>query len=123
RYDQAAHNPFEAAGFQFFVERRAEKVFHKETRSNTSPRDSITYEAEVRYAIGSGARARSYLIDREGYLFESALTRYSQEARWDLSPGFAANPHSDRPVTIESLFCHCNHPDAVPQTANKTRPP
>jgi hypothetical protein len=31
RYDAAAHNPFDAAGFRYTIDRRGRSVFHKET--------------------------------------------------------------------------------------------
>jgi Flp pilus assembly protein TadD len=123
RFDRSAHDPFEAAGFRFTVTRRQGHVFHEEVRPGAGGRPDTASEAEVAYVIGSGAHARSYLIDRGGYLFQSAITWYSQKAAWDLSPGFAANPHSDRPITAECLFCHCNHADAVEGTVNRYRPP
>src|SRR6266851_1714607 len=123
RFDPAHHNPFDAFGFQFRVERRDGKQFHKEIRQDPNSQAKTEFASEIQYAIGSGARARTYLIDHEGYLFESAITWYSQKAIWDLSPGFASNPHSDRPITAECLFCHSNHADPVDGAINRYRTP
>src|SRR6266404_1381374 len=87
-FDANAHNPFEANGFRFRAERAENQLFHHETRLAKQDVDSISFTAEVHYAIGSGTRARSYLINRENRLFQSALTWYSQRGVWDLSPGF-----------------------------------
>ena len=123
RFERESHNPFEAFGFQFLIERRNGKLFHKEARHDSRGQTTTEFEAEINYVIGSGARARSYLIERDGYLFQSAITWYSQKELWDLSPGFAANPHSDRPITAECLFCHCNRAEAVENTVNRYRLP
>jgi hypothetical protein len=117
RYDRQSNNPFIHSGLEFRVERCGERLIHREERGPTS------FESQVEYAIGSGSRASSFLINREGYLFQSALTWYTHKAVWDLSPGFAANPHSDRLITTECLFCHCNQVDAVPHTLNRYREP
>jgi predicted CXXCH cytochrome family protein len=123
RFGPESHNPFETSGFQFLVVRQDGKLLHKEIRPDPHSQAKTEFAAEIQYALGSGTRARAYLIDREGYLFESAITWFSQKGRWDLSPGFAANPHSDRPVTVECLFCHCNQADAMDQTVNRYRMP
>jgi hypothetical protein len=122
-FDANAHNPFEANGFRFRAERAENRLFHHETRLAKQDEDPISFTAEVHYAIGSGTRARSYLINRENRLFQSALTWYSQRGVWDLSPGFSANPHSDRPITAECLFCHANQVEPMTDTVNQYRSP
>jgi predicted CXXCH cytochrome family protein len=123
RFDAAHHNPFTAFGFEFLVENQAGKQLHKEIRQDPHSSARTEYVSEVAYALGSGSRARSYLIDRQGYLFESAMTWYSQKNIWDLSPGFEGNPHSDRPITADCLFCHSNHADAIEGPVNKFHSP
>jgi Flp pilus assembly protein TadD len=123
RYTPEAHDPFEAAGFRFLATRREGRVFHEEIRPGAEGLPDTTSTSEIAYVIGSGAHARSYLIDRGGYLFQSALTWYSQKTAWDLSPGFAAHPYSDRPITAECLYCHCNHAHAVDGPVNRYKAP
>jgi predicted CXXCH cytochrome family protein len=123
RFDPAHHNPFTAFGFEFLVENQAGKQFHMEIRQDPHSSARTEYVSEVAYALGSGSRARSYLIDRQGYLFESALTWYSQKNIWDLSPGFEGNPHSDRPITADCLFCHSNHAIVIEGPVNKYHTP
>ena len=46
-----------------------------------------------------GGRGVAYLIERDGFLFQSPITWYSRERRWDLSPGYEkSNVHFDRPI-------------------------
>jgi Flp pilus assembly protein TadD len=123
RFDPGNQNPFTSYGFQFLAEQRGGKQFHKEIRLDPHSAARTEFVSEIAYALGSGTRARSYLIDRQGYLFESAITWYSQKEMWDLSPGFEANPHSDRPVTADCLFCHSNHVEAVDGPINRYRAP
>jgi Flp pilus assembly protein TadD len=81
-------------------------------------------ETEVHYAVGSGSHGRSYLINRDGYLFQSAITWYPQKGVWDLAPGYAGrNHHFGRPITADCLFCHCNYADEVEHTLNRYRAP
>jgi hypothetical protein len=60
-YDSASHNPFEAQRFHYQVERRGQQVFHSETLLNAPNKVLIETKAEVQFALGSGARGRSYL--------------------------------------------------------------
>jgi tetratricopeptide (TPR) repeat protein len=119
RYDQDAHNPFEALGLRFRVERRGQQVFHKEQVPGPQGRALAELEAEVRFVIGSGTRGRSYLVERDGYLFQSPISWYSQKDVWDLSPAFDAATHFNRPVLPECLFCHANHVVPVEHTRNR----
>src|SRR5580692_4554003 len=49
--------------------------------------------------VGSGAAARTFLIDDGGFLFESPVTYYRQSASWKPSPGFESldYPYLTRP--------------------------
>jgi hypothetical protein len=107
-YDAAHHNPFPALGEIFQVERRGRRVWHTESRRDANDRLLYTFETEVLYAIGSGTRGRSYLADRDGYLFQTAISWYAQKGIWDLSPGFQPGLLTGRPVPGECLFCHAN---------------
>ena len=120
RYDGAAHNPFEAGGFRYRVDRRGERIFHKETAAA----GAVEAEAEVGFAVGSGRRGRSYLIARDGYLFQSPLAWYPLKGIWDLSPSYdKVNPHFGRPITPGCLFCHCNEAEPDGHAVNRFRAP
>ena len=77
-----------AMGFEYSVARRDGKVFHGETRRDAAGRPVAGVEAEVAYAVGSGSQGLSYLIERDGRLFQSPISWYSKAGKWDLSPGF-----------------------------------
>src|SRR5437868_5630945 len=40
------------------------------------------------YFIGSNAAGRTYVRERDSYLFELPVTWYSQRRTWDASPGY-----------------------------------
>jgi hypothetical protein len=108
--DAAHHNPFEDMQSRFFVERRGGRVWHRQVRLGPAGQALYEREAEVHYAIGSGTRGFSYLTDRDGYLFQTAISWYSQKQIWDLSPGFRVMRVTGRPVGGDCLFCHANQP-------------
>jgi predicted CXXCH cytochrome family protein len=111
---------FDALGFHYAVERRDGRLVHRETRRDDKGQVVADRAAEVPFVIGSGARGYTYLVADGDGLFESPVSWYGQQKRWDLSPDYhRANQHFDRPVTVECLFCHTDHIDAVPDTTNR----
>jgi hypothetical protein len=77
----------------------------------------------VDVAIGSGARGHSFLTNKDGYLYQTPISWYSQKGIWDLSPGFAPGAISGRPITAECLFCHANHTEPVEGYQNRYQEP
>jgi Flp pilus assembly protein TadD len=123
RYDETAQNPFTKLGRQFLVERLGERVVHKERRHDSEGRLLTDSEAEVHYAVGSGRHGRTYLIDRDGYLYQSLISWYAQKGIWDLTPGFQVAEHFERPAQPDCLFCHSNQVVPVPHTVNRYQTP
>jgi len=123
--ENAAGAPlFEAGGLQYSVENRGGHVIHLETRRGASGGIVTQSTAEVQFTLGSGRQALAYLIERDGFLFQSPITRYVQAGRWDLSPGYEKkNLHFERPVITSCLFCHGNRVENVAGTVNRYEPP
>lgn len=122
-YDAAAHNPFERLGYRFVVERRDNETIHRTTRVDDTGQPIVAVAPVVHYAIGSGTRGRSYFLNRDGCLFQSPISWFSQSNRWDLSPGFEDLLPRERPIDVTCLFCHTNRAEAVPYTVNRFREP
>ncbi len=115
---------FEADGLQYSIENRNGHVIHLETRRSTSGQLVAQKEAEVQYVLGSGRQAVAYLIEHDGFLFQSPINWYPRAQRWDLAPGYEKrNLHFTRPVAEECLFCHANQFDPVPGTVNRYQQP
>ncbi|HZW31193.1 MAG TPA: cytochrome c3 family protein, partial [Isosphaeraceae bacterium] len=123
--DEAGGRPlFEANGLEYSIERREGRVFHQETRRDSAGRLVARNEAEVQFVLGSGSQGISYLIERDGFLFQSPISWYVQKRRWDLSPGYQRqNAHFDRPVGPLCLYCHANRVELVEGTLNRYQPP
>ena len=60
--------PFESKGVQYNVERRDGRLFHQATWHGVDGGVLARIEAEVRYALGSGTRGITFLIEREAPL-------------------------------------------------------
>jgi len=118
-YDPAHHNPFVAFGTLFRVEHAGRRVWHR--REAAEPGDQL--DLEVHYAIGSGSHGYSYLTNRDGYLFQTPISWFSQKRIWDKSPGFAAEAVSGRPIPGQCLFCHSNGALSLDNQVNRYAPP
>jgi Flp pilus assembly protein TadD len=123
--DEAGGRPlFEAQGLAYSIERRDGRVVHQETRRDSSGAIVARNEAEVRFALGSGHEGIGYLVERDGFLFQSPISWYVRKRQWDLAPGYERmNAHFDRPVASTCLYCHANRALPVAGTINRYRPP
>jgi len=127
--DDAGQLPLENAQFssgryEYQVLPTEQGVVHRE--SCRAEDRSLLYEQLVpmSYAIGSGQRGRAYLTDREGLLFESPITWYASDRRWDLSPGYAKfNLHFSRQVGDGCIYCHIGRPNPVAGDADRYQTP
>ena len=75
-----------------------------------SPAGDTTHAREeaVDYIVGSGNQTRSYVLDRNGYLYEAPITWYVSAQKWDLSPGYhnGHNSRFERPIGSVCMSCH-----------------
>jgi len=123
-YEATHKNPFAAAGFQYQIDRLGSSVLHKESKQDTT--GAVLYEKAmpVRYAVGSGTRGRSYLLEEKGFVWQSPVSWYTEQARWDLSPSHTrANRHFERPIVADCLFCHANQVVPLEGMLNRYEPP
>ncbi|MDG2016618.1 MAG: tetratricopeptide repeat protein [Rhodothermales bacterium] len=69
------------------------------------------------WVVGSGTSARTYLSEKDGWFYELPVTWYTQQGRWDFSPGYQiANKRFDRKINDRCVVCHNSYPAPVPQT-------
>jgi hypothetical protein len=116
--------PFTVSGLKYEVASARDRVLHRESALDAHGKLLFSQEADVKYAVGSGGQGKSYLIDRDGFLFQSPITWYTQTGMWGLSPGYGEkNLHFDRPITEQCLFCHSNHVSILPNSINHFREP
>lgn len=98
----------QASGRTYTVYRQDGQLHHREAVLDGDGSEIASSDYPIRYLIGSGRHARTYIVDVDGFLCESPLTWYAQGQRWDMSPGYdAANHHGfERAVESECLHCH-----------------
>jgi tetratricopeptide (TPR) repeat protein len=86
---------------------------------------SIAAEKPLAYAVGSGARAFSYLLEEEGFLYEAPVAYYATGKSWGLEPGYEgySYPYLTRPIAPGCLSCHSSFVQATPLTLNRYASP
>jgi predicted CXXCH cytochrome family protein len=123
RYTPDAHNPFNALGRRFEVDRRGKQIWHRQTLLDQSGKPAIDLAQEVHWAIGSGAKGYAYLTERDGYLFQTPISWFTHQQRWDLSPGFGPVVLTGRLVPASCLFCHTDRVREHPEHPDRFVPP
>jgi hypothetical protein len=103
---------------EYGVELRDGRLWHRESSGT-----EYSQSEPIAFAIGSGRRGRSYVLNRDGWLTMSPLSWYAAERRWDLSPEYApeSHPRFDRPVSDRCVQCHAGRVERA-STSPKTPP-
>ena len=108
------HEPLER---YYQILRQGDQLTFRRYQRDTDGKAINEIELPVSWVIGSGNRARSYLYQTEwGEVYMLPLTWYSEEQRWDMSPGYEESDHPGihRRVPRSCMFCHNAFPE-VPQ--------
>ncbi len=121
RFDAKANNPAVAQGFELKVERDKDRVRHVMAAKGQAAAPPYVVSADV--AIGSGTRGRSYLTVAGGAVWQTPVSWFSHEQKWDVSPGFQLPDGARREVGADCLFCHVDRVEPVPRSANRYREP
>jgi hypothetical protein len=121
--DASVHNRFEALGTQFLVTKKNGRAVHSQIGWDEKGKAVYESDMPIDYVLGSGSQGYSYLVDRDGYLFQSPVSWYSRKGIWDKSPGFSNSVRAGRPVTVTCLYCHANRTRPVAGYVNRYEKP
>lgn len=107
------------ANFTYWAEWSGDEMLIQEVRVLEG--DTVHRRTEkVDYVVGSGHQTRSYLMERDGYLFEMPITWYVEKEIWDLSPGYDVNnSRFDREIGEACLACHTGQIEYVDYSKNR----
>ena len=88
-------------------------------------KDALTAAKPLAYAIGSGTRAFSYLLQDDGFLYEAPVAYYAANHSWGLAPGYNAYsyPYLTRPIVPGCLTCHASGVQVAPPALNRYASP
>jgi len=84
-------------------------------------KDAVQGRKRLAWYIGSGAVARSYLVEDDGFLFEAPVAYYAAVGRWGLALAYDqyAYPFVTRPIVPACLNCHATAVSWQPGTLNR----
>jgi len=109
--------------YRIFVEDGALK--HSEIRMDDQGRDVFVDTRPVIWALGSGDRARTFLLKQGDRLYQSPVAYRPHRDGWGMAAGYDVENqiHFSRNVPGACLFCHANRAAFVQTSTNRYREP
>jgi hypothetical protein len=100
---------------RFQIQRKDGQLWHRELLLTAGSGEVVLAEYPVKYVVGSGRHARTYLAEAEGFLVESPVSWYTSAKQWDLSPGYDRPDHIgfQRGIDESCLTCHAGRAEAM----------
>ena len=118
--DYSRHNQyFHAASGQYYTMiQRGGRYYQRRHELGAGGRETNVVEKEIRFVLGSGAHARTYLLQTPGgQLAEAPVAWYAENGGfWAMNPGYDRRDHFDfrRKIDQECFFCHNAYPAVEP---------
>ncbi|GIV43462.1 MAG: hypothetical protein KatS3mg035_0585 [Bacteroidia bacterium] len=84
-------------------------LYIQEYRLKDNNKDTLfSHLWKIDWIVGSGRQTRSYIVEKNGFLYEAPITWYTNKKIWDLSPGYHEGQNSGfrRPLGEECIHCH-----------------
>ncbi|MBI1789888.1 MAG: hypothetical protein HYR60_20350, partial [Acidobacteria bacterium] len=115
----AAGRSFVRAGYRYRISRDGAGLWLD------LDKDSVKARKRLSHFVGSGAMARAYLLEADGFLFEAPVAYYAASRKWDLAPGYGlyTYPFLARSIQPGCLSCHATGVEPVPGTQSRFRSP
>ncbi len=111
------------SGRHYRVYRDKEQLRHSESIILEDGENLVLADHPVSMVVGTGHQGRTYLVDLEGFLFQSPITWYASNKRWRLAPGYtdATHPSFERPIPVDCLICHAGRSESVDGAFHRVR--
>lgn len=119
QFDAKHHNPLRTDSHTLSVAEREGRIYHRLSANDPQASAVPAYEIPVDLTIGSGTRGRSYLTFDRHALWQSPLSWFTDDDRWNVSPGFQLGDGGRRPITPDCLFCHVDQTAPIPHAKNR----
>jgi predicted CXXCH cytochrome family protein len=106
---------------RYQVRRKDGALWHRELLHTDQQPEVLLCEYPLRYVVGSGRHARTYLVEADGFLVESPVTWYSSRHAWDMSPGYEGPKQAGftRAIGERCLFCHSGRAEALGRSLHR----
>ncbi len=106
----------ELSGRHYRVYRAGPTLRMSEFVRTAGGEETVLVDVAVRYVIGSGNYARSYLVQSDDFLIEAPLTWYPHRNRWGMSAGYEKDPLQmgfSREIGWGCMNCHTGRTEQV----------
>ncbi len=106
---------------RYQVTRKDGQLWHRELLLSGGREEVVLSEYPLRYVVGSGRHARTYVAEAEGFLVESPVTWYASRKEWGMSPGYDQANHQgfERGIGEGCLVCHAGRAQAVGKSLHR----
>ena len=115
--DDAVENFQKGAEFRFDdgriyrVVKQRDAIYHHELLLDNEGEIIYDEAARIDFFFGSGARGKSYAVNRGGLLFQSPISWYSRDQKWGMSPGYSyRQARFGRRISEGCVQCHAGRP-------------
>ena len=83
----------------FEVSRQGSRLIQSQYANDREGKHIFRQDWEIAYVIGSGENGVSFIVERDGYLFEAPLSYYNKSHTWGFSPGYERHNYAfTRPI-------------------------
>ncbi len=108
---------------RYQVVRKDGALWHRELLLTDTPSEVLLAEYPMKYVVGSGRHARTYLVEVDGFLVESPVTWFASRHGWDVSPGYdnAKQQGFARPIGEGCLYCHASQTETLGRSTHRMR--
>lgn len=108
---------------RYQVVRKDGRLWHREFLLTGGAKEVLLAEHPLKYVVGSGRNARTYLVEVDGFLVESPLTWFASRKAWAMSPGydFPQQLGFQRPVNENCLVCHAGRVEVLGGSLDRIR--
>lgn len=114
-----AMNPCQVGPYELSVRIENGQMIHSLTAQTSDGEKLPKTDLPVTVAIGSGTRGRSYLNYDGDAVWQSPVSWFSTNGRWDVSPGFDLGGATQRPTISNCLFCHVQEHKVLDNAINR----
>jgi predicted CXXCH cytochrome family protein len=106
---------------RYQVVRKDGQLWHRELLLTEGPEDVLLTEYPLKYVVGSGRHARTYLVEVDGFLVESPLTWFASRGAWAMSPGydFPQQVGFQRAASENCLICHAGQVETLGRSSHR----
>lgn len=123
KHQPSGHTSFSSGIFDLKVEQSPAGVRHRVHVREATPAPVADFVIPAEIAIGSGTRGRSYLCVEQGAVWETPVSWFGPDQRWDVSPGFHLGSVARRAILPACLYCHVDRVEPIPGADNRYREP